>query len=185
MTSRSPALTIRVSSRKANVVADDKINGLTRNCFHPLSRCFRACDAYTYTHTSYDRLGQWSGDRIDEGEKKLLNPTWFNSWIHWAAVWYHPKDISVSLKGNPDLKEEEYGRRSGFKRKRKEIPKARRTRERKRERKRNERKKKWEESLLWQYIRSPGVTWGSCWLTDSSCLRDIRAKSTSPSYIPL
>lgn len=77
-----------------------------------------------YTQDLHDHLGR-SRDRIDGGKKKITKSYLIQRLNPLNGGLISPKDISVPLKGSPDLKEG-----AGlFERKRKEIPRASRTRE--------------------------------------------------------
>lgn len=70
-----------------------------------------------------------------------------------------PKDISVPLKGSPDLKEEGEGYVGELWEEAEGDPESQQG-------ERDGRKKEREEGLPWQYIRSPGVTRGGAdWQT--------------------
>jgi len=111
-------------------------------------------------------------------QKKILNPTWFNGWIHWAAVWYRRR-ISLFLWKEAQIwkkkAKDTLAKKLVFERKRKEITRA--SRKRRMDERRSEKR---------AYLTIHPLSGGNaraCWLTDSSCLLDIRAKPTPLVYM--
>lgn len=79
-----------------------------------------------YTHET--RTAAERQNRRREGKK--ITKSYLIQWLNpLSGGLISPKDISVPLKGSPDLKEDTMAKEWIFERKRKEIPKASRARE--------------------------------------------------------
>lgn len=145
---------------------------MTRNCFHPLSRCLRA--RYTLKTVSDGGRETQNGE-----ERKKITKSYLIQWLNpLSGGLISPKDISVLLKGSPDLKEEGYaGEGAGLWEEAEGDPESQQSeRERWKDERRSEKR---------AYSDNTSALRGNareCWLTDSSCLLDIRAKPTPPSY---
>lgn len=61
-----------------------------------------------YTQDLHDHLGRRSEDRIDGGKKKITKSYLIQRLNPLSGGLISPKDISVPLKGSPDLNEEGY-----------------------------------------------------------------------------